>query len=382
MHPSTRAPEHHRSSHRVVFIDLARALAVVFMLYGHTVSALLAPQYQTGVWFEVWVFQRGLTSSMFLLLSGFAFSVATTRHWAAHLWVSNDVLKRVRRFALLVALGYALHFPVRRLALLDTATDAQWQAFLAVDVLQLIGVGLLGIQVLVLCTRSRRVFTVVAFALVAAGVALTPMAWSVDWTGVLPPAIAAYLTPDGGSLFPLLPWAGFLLLGAALGQLYARWDAAHLTRYANQVLLAPGAAMVLVGLLEQLRDPPLFSGPGGFVPAQFLLRAGTCLVLLWGIAHASRRIAHPPRAFGAMAQETLLIYFVHLCIVYGSVWAPGLYQFYAAALGPGAVALTVIALAIAMVGLASYWNWFKHVRPRAARWVAAAALLALLVRLL
>jgi uncharacterized membrane protein len=64
-------------SRRVIFIDLARALAAVFMLYGHTVSALLAPRYQTGTWFEIWVFQRGLTSTLFLLLSGFAFSIAT-----------------------------------------------------------------------------------------------------------------------------------------------------------------------------------------------------------------------------------------------------------------------------------------------------------------
>jgi uncharacterized membrane protein len=71
-------------SRRVIFIDLARALAAVFMLYGHTVSALLAPRYQTGTWFEIWVFQRGLTSTLFLLLSGFAFSIATGRHWASH----------------------------------------------------------------------------------------------------------------------------------------------------------------------------------------------------------------------------------------------------------------------------------------------------------
>ena len=59
----------------------ARALAVTFMLYGHTASALLAPDYQVGAWFRAWQFQRGLTSSLFLMLGGFAFSVATSRHW-------------------------------------------------------------------------------------------------------------------------------------------------------------------------------------------------------------------------------------------------------------------------------------------------------------
>ena len=79
---------------RVIFIDLGRALAVTFMLYGHTASALLAPQYQTGRWFEVWQFQRGLTSSLFLLLGGFAFSVATSRHWTSHIHWSPALVRR------------------------------------------------------------------------------------------------------------------------------------------------------------------------------------------------------------------------------------------------------------------------------------------------
>ena len=103
-------------AHRVIFIDLTRALAVVLMVYGHTISALLAPEYRTGAWYDAWVFQRGLTSSLFLLLSGFAFSIATTRHWAQHLRVSPAVVKRLRRFALFVVLGYALHFPAGSVA--------------------------------------------------------------------------------------------------------------------------------------------------------------------------------------------------------------------------------------------------------------------------
>ena len=95
-------------SRRVIFIDLARALAVVFMLYGHAVSSLLDPRYRTGTWFEVWTFQRGLTSCLFLLLSGFAFSIATARHWTRHTEISPAILKRARRFGLFIILGYAL----------------------------------------------------------------------------------------------------------------------------------------------------------------------------------------------------------------------------------------------------------------------------------
>lgn len=381
--PPGAGPRERSASHRVVFIDLARALAVVFMLYGHTVSALLAPRYQVGTWFDIWQFQRGLTSSLFLLLSGFAFSVATTRHWTSHTALSPALLKRMRRFGLLILLGYGLHFPVPRFVLLPGATDAQWAALIAVDVLQLIGVTLIGVQLLVLLARSRGVFTTAALLLAAGAVLVTPWAWTVDWTRVLPRGAAAYLSPANGSLFPLLPWSAFLLLGASLGQLYARWDAGHQTRYANLILLLPGALMLAIGLSERSWNDGWFgAGPGSFVPAQFLVRAGACLVLLAGLAHGSRRIQRLPHVFGAVAQETLLIYFVHLCIVYGSVWNPGLYQWFGPTLGPGGVFACVVLLVAGMTALAWYWNRGKHFRPRAARWVTVAAMTLLLVRLL
>src|SRR5262249_37687990 len=109
------------------------------MVYGHAVDALLANQYRTGTWFNVCRFQRGLTSCLFMLLSGFAFSVATSRHWPSHVRVSPTLFRRLGRFGLFVALGYALHFPVAHLADLGSVSESGWRGFVAVDVLQLIG---------------------------------------------------------------------------------------------------------------------------------------------------------------------------------------------------------------------------------------------------
>src|SRR5919204_4955693 len=86
------------AAHRVIFIDLARAVAVFLMIQGHTVSALLAPEYRAGRVFDLWVFQRGLTSCLFLLLSGFAFSIATSRRWTHHVKMSPALVRRTRRF--------------------------------------------------------------------------------------------------------------------------------------------------------------------------------------------------------------------------------------------------------------------------------------------
>ena len=357
---------------RVIFIDLARALAVVLMVSGHTSSALLASRYRAGDWVHAWEFQRGLTSALFLLLSGFAFSIATTRHWPSHVRPSWALVKRVRRFGLFVLLGYALHFPVPRWSMLATATEGQWRTFLSVDVLQLIGVTFVAVQLLVLLAQSRRVFMVTALVLAAVVIGAAPVVWRIDWTAMLPLAIASYLSPATGSQFPLFPWAGFVLIGAGAGQIYARWGAAHLGAYANWGLLLPGIVLALIAF-NLSRSPPAFGVDDfGWVPGQILLRTGVCLAILGAVAHASARIDQLPHVFGAVAQESLVVYFVHLCIVYGSIWNAGLYGFYGDALGPGATVLAVVAVVISMIALAWQWNGLKHHRPRIARLVAVA----------
>lgn len=356
---------------RVIFIDLARALAVAFMLYGHTTSALLAPRYQVGRWFDIWQFQRGLTSSLFLLLGGFAFSIATSRRWTSHVRWSPAWLKRVRRFALFVVLGYALHLPGSQLAELPLVDAERWRAFLAVDVLQLIGVSFIGIQLLVLVTRSRRAFMLATFALALLAIVATPAVWRVDWTRVMPPFAAAYMSQATGSQFPLFPWMGFTLLGAGLGQLYARWGASDLSAFAQRALIAPGVILVIAGNLLKAREAALFgSSPGSFVPAEVMLRIGACLIILAAFANLSRHIVRLPHVFGAVAQESLLIYFVHLCIVYGSVWNPGLVQLYGPTRTPGQTVVLVVLVVGSMAALAYYWNGIKHVKPRAARIVS------------
>jgi uncharacterized membrane protein len=368
---------------RVIFIDLARALAVVFMLYGHAVDALLAPVYRSGRLYEAWLFQRGLTSCLFLLLSGFAFSIATARHWAAQLTLSPALLKRARRFGLFILLGYALHMPASSLRDLVTASDAQWRALLAVDVLQLIGATFVGVQLLVMITRSRGRFTAATLALAAIVAAATPFLWSLDWTAALPLWLASYCSPVTGSQFPLFPWAAYILVGAGLGQIYSHWGAARLSTYANVALLLPGSA--LLGFWFALEHGPvaLFgSGPFSFVPGTVCLRAGACLIIVGVMAHTSRHMARLPHVFGAVAQETLLIYFVHLCIVYGSVWNTGLAAMYGMALAPQQMLLLVVLLIAAMTLLAWYWNWWKHTQPRAARWMSVAAGAVLFFRLI
>ncbi|HQZ40595.1 MAG TPA: heparan-alpha-glucosaminide N-acetyltransferase domain-containing protein [Vicinamibacterales bacterium] len=358
-------------SSRAVFLDLARAVAILMMIQGHTIDAVLVPSARAGTWFAVWSFLRGLTSCTFLMLSGVVFTIATLRHWPLHLELGMAVVGRLRRFTLFLVLGYALHFPVPRIVRLWQASDERWRSFLAVDILQLVAITLIGLQLLVLIARTPRRYELAAAAACALAVVLTPMMWAIDWSGILPLAAASYLSPATGSQFPLFPWSGYMLFGVLVGMAYLRAGPTALARFANFQLLLGGAAMVaLAFLLAQVRLQPF--GPTDFwttSPNQFLLRAGLVLMLFGVAAHASRFVSHKPRIIHSLAQESLTIYAVHLVLVYGSIWNDGLRQRVGATL-PGNVAVGYAALLWLTMGLfALAWHWTKRTHPRIAGWL-------------
>ncbi len=105
--------------------------------------------------------------------------------------------------------------------------------------------------------------------------------------------------------------------------------------YATFVLLVPGVVLSALGWgLTAVENAPWGPDAWNFMPIQLAIRIGACLIILAAIARASQHLTRLPRFFAAVAQETLLIYFVHLCIVYGSIWNSGLAVWYAASLGP------------------------------------------------
>ena len=216
----------------------------------------------------------------------------------------------------------------------------------------------------------------------AAIVVVTPTVRDIDWVPRLPLSLGAYLSTGTGSQFPLFPWSTYVLIGVALGQIYARWGAAHPTVFANRGMLAPGVALIALASLVDWLLGPLAAGESGWIPRDVLLRAGSCLLILGMLAHACQYIVQLPRVVGAVAQESLLVYFVHLCIVYGSIWNPGLFRFYGEALSPAASVMTAIAVVVPMIALAWLWNGLKHSRPVVAKRVTIMAGIGLIVSLL
>ena len=349
---------------RLILVDLARVLAIFFMIQGHSLDVLLAPAYREGALFDVWLFLRGLTAPLFFILSGVSFTMATIGKWEEYSRVSWKLFRRIGRFAFFVALGYAMHLPASSLSEFRRLDAAAWQGWSQVDVLQCIGLALIGLQIVVLLagtpTRLAQWSAVVGGAIIL----LTPLSWAVDWMGVFPMGIASYFNAQTGSLFPLFPWAGYIFLGATLGYYLREWSV--VPGKSMRLLAVLGGVLGAAGVLLIKPFALLYADLDFWKtsPSLFLIRAACVCFLLALFAYVTARYRVPERACRAVAQESLLIYFVHVCFLYGSIWNPGMRQVMGATLTPLPTLCGIGLLTLTMMLMAWSWNWLKRAEPR------------------
>ena len=332
----------------------------MFMVQGHALDVLLAPNYRAGAIYNFWLFLRGITAPMFLTLSGFAFAIVTTRRWDSYLHNSPEMRRRIIRFCTLIFLGYWMHMPVRSPLSIPLMDADAWQRWLQVDVLQCIGFTMLVLQLLVLAARTPRRFAAFAGGLACFVVICAHFTWSAQWGSHLPAFFAAYCNGLSGSLFPLFPWAAYACTGVCLGV----WYLQRPSDSSRRLLAIGGTLMILAGIL--LEKPTMeFCGTLYFwqtSPSLFILRVG-CVCLLLSIVERLSTLPWVPHSLvQAVAQQSLLIYLVHLCILYGSVWNIGLRQWLGPTLDPWHTLLWIVLLIASMTLLA--WSR-SQIKPKA-----------------
>ncbi len=334
-----------RERSRVAFVDWLRLVAALQMISGHTLDAVLADELRTGAIYGLWVQLRGLTAPAFLVASGISFALASKLDddgaYRALRARDGARLRRVVRSAWLVVLGTLLH-----------ALDAPW----IVDVLHCIGATLLGLDLLVtLLPRSRQV----GLASLMIGAALVALAAPIDHAigaeAHAGPArlVLAWLDHDGGSLFPLVPWAAYVFLGVAIARVAlpegartpSRTSAARLAAIAlSALLLARGLEVAGAwGIV-----PAATASDWSSHPAVVLERLGLVLLTASLLSVVAAR-ARLPAALTALAGETLALYVVHLLVLYAAGVGPAELFPHALGLGPSmALAAGMLALSVAV----------------------------------
>jgi hypothetical protein len=320
------------------------------MVQGHLCDHLLSPAARALPLYQFQAMFHGSTAPGFLFASGFVAGLPR-----APLSLKASV-RRARRLLFVLGVGYALHLPYFSLwKTLTVGTPGELHALFACDALQAIAISqlaVLGIQWLA-GRRWPLVTGLLAVAMLAAG----PFVWGAQLSQKLPLPVGSYFDVLTGSHFPLFPFAAFVLAGTVAGAAVGRQEPKTRRRRA----LRAGVVLIALGwaLAWALQGRVDFWGVS---PAYTLIRLGGLLLLLLLVDIVGTRELPGFRALALLGRETLLVFVLHLQVLYGGVLAAG-------ALQPLAARLTFPEAGLVLLGLipvlfVAAWSWHR-VKARA-----------------
>jgi len=319
------------------------------MVFGHTLDLTLTDRVREAPLVGLYWSFRGLTAPLFLVVAGWALvsSLRTTN--------GDSVGRRLRRAALVLALGYGLHWPGLSAAQAMSAEGSLWPHLLAFDALPCIGWCIVG-GVAVLSLLPRRVGRIGALGVLALWVPfVATLSWPVGlgagwlWRGFLG-------HPEAH--FPLVPWAAFFFLGGTLSLVLP--ELRERRHCAMALLLAGGLLLLLLertGLENWVAPSPW---PTFYRMGQALVALGLLSTLaVWRVP-----------GLVVLGRNSLGVYVAHLVVLYGWAGTEGLATRWARQLSaPVALGLAVLVLGVAVAtarGIPAALVWLEE--NTAPRW--------------
>lgn len=350
--------------HRIIFIDLMRAFAVIQMVQGHTVDVVLAPEFRAETYpaYFLWNFMRGMTAPIFMFTAG---TVFTYLFRLVETPFNNNprVKKGILRVLLLLTIGYLLRYPTYKIFDFSDVTQSQIDIFLAVDVLQLIAFGLFFVMLSAFIAEKLKLNDTFVFSFIAVIFFFsTPIIVNINWIEYFPQFIAGYFYTGTGSQFPLFPWVGYVVLGGVLGSYLAKNPLVFKTSKFSYYLGIIGFVLILISEIMIYIGVEYFNYKflnDSYSLDLIIFRIGFVLVLNGLVSFISQKIESIPRIIVLVGRNTLLIYVVHLMILYGSAWNPGIKNIFFSALSVSHTILAAFVMISLMVLMVLIFNKLK-----------------------
>jgi uncharacterized membrane protein len=337
---------------RRLHIDWLRGAAVLAMIEWHALDAWTSDAARDPTVFYWFGFIGGWAAPLFLFLAGVSVPLAGASRIARGATPHEAGRGLVRRGWQVFVIAH-----VFRLQSFLFNGARRWDGILKPDILNILGLGIVGVG---WCWRRTLSWRRQHLALLAIGlllVLLTPHARTWWWPSLLYPRFEAYIRPVGNlGVFTIFPWAGYVFAGAWLGVLLARAKDEETDVVLHRHLVRVGLSVVGAGLVvgwSSLLFPSWLPWTSAVSP--FLLRGGGALAILWPLR---QWIQHRPPRWSPMltlGRTSLFVYWVHVEIAYGVLSRP----WHKALSVPQAVAAW-FGLTLLMVALATAWTAVKN----------------------
>lgn len=372
---------------RIQFLDFMRGFAVVVMVMGHSIDAVFSREMRSSEAFILYDFFRGFTAPIFLFVSGYAYIIATEKHWEDYRRIGSPLVKRLGKILLLFVTGYALHFPFFSFTkIVNEATAADLALLFQVDVLHCVAATLLILQVMVFFVPTPRRFAMSVFILALSIVVSSPVVWNIDFSQIFSPVVSPYFNQKQPSIFPLFPFAGFMLAGVLAGHAFLEARRSGTEDRFFRAMLVIAVVTVALGVDLDLLPFTIFPAHDYWKasPNFFLVRLGIVLVVTSCFYYVKRLPIILEQNLVVLGKASLLVYVAHIVVVYGSAVNNGLMQHVGQSLSAHQAIGTGLIMVAAMVALVHAWNHLRHNYQLSARIVraglAGSLLLSFLIR--
>jgi len=327
---------------RLLFIDMARSIAILLMLEGHFISWLFENHHSMAnafnirgtsgnIFFDIWHFIRGHTAPMFFTVTGIVF---------VFLLIDNKkirdnirVKKGFKRAIELILWGYLLQMNILSIPQYIIGDFSSYSV--AFHVLQSIGMGILVLLLLYILHRLLKIGNLALYYFLGATTILLfyPYIKSIPTGEFFPehaPAIIQNMFKGPRSVFPIIPWMAFTLYGGMIGAIIKKYK--HKIKSNLSILFFVAVGLILAffsayicQLVDILARTLKMNANFDFVSTYwFYARLGVVLCILGLLIFIEKMLVIKPNLFLKIGQNTLPIFIVHMIILYGCLFGVGL----------------------------------------------------------
>lgn len=355
--------EEKSGSSRLLFIDLFRAWAIIFMIETHIVNQFLSLNYSKMTFIHFLNFINGMVAPSFLFITGFSFYISLSK--------KIDILKTLKKIFFVWGIAYALHLPYYSLKkIIFELNPTQYLHFIQADVLHCMAIGWLMILLAKVLIKNEKFFLAFLWTAGLAFVLAAPFIWKIDFGKYLPLPMATDFNMKYGSLFPVFPWLGFMFAGCIAAHFFFKYKSHDTENRFMRNLSFTGLGLFVISLLIFLVPFSFFGlkSDWGAKPYFFTARLGLAFIFLTLMFFYEKRHAIKSRIMLVTSREALGIYVWHLIVMYSLMFfGKPLGNWFYKKFNLWQAALATLALLSLMFLTAGFWNTLKTRLPKMSR---------------
>lgn len=323
---------------RILFIDLARSVAIILMLEGHFITLTfedysfmineLRSMGTSGSYiFDLWVKLRGFTAPLFFTITGVIFVFLLTKNFKEEnntsFWKNKRVKKGLKRSGLLIFWGYFLQVNLKYLSYYFQGNfNARMISF---HVLQCLGTGILLLIFIFFIHKKFKINLPILYLLAGTTFfSIFPIINNLDANYYFPKNSIEFIQNmfrGPNSVFPMFPWIGYVFFGGFIGSLiykfenyiYNNWFIFFSFIFSILIILYGRTLAIFLDFLSK-NNSAIFQKD-----AWVYDRLGEVIFLMSILIILVRILKIKNSLFLKFGQNTLSIYIIHVIILYGAV---------------------------------------------------------------